>query len=135
MSVEYTSVSKLSRRFEVAARIAPERTSKFMAELAEEMVDEMRKSVPVKKGELRGSIRYTQPSQHKIVVGSFGAQHAKFVTEGTGPSERVSSSGKEFIHPGQDPNPAMIEARDKVLNSMRARLAGITMEDFRDAGS
>lgn len=144
-SVDYTALLALSRRFQIAAAIAPDLMDKFLVEdIAKPIVEEMRKEAPVDSGQLRDSIRYVHPHKLKVVIGSFGVAYVKFVTEGTRPHEiRAKNSsvlsfkvgGKQVFatvvkHPGTEANPFMSEAADKVLKKALPKIAGIMMGEF-----
>ena len=149
MSVEYSAVTELSKRFEMAARVAPDLADRFLVnQFAEPVVREMRADAPVRSGALRDSIRFTHPERLKVVIGSFGVSYAKFVAEGTKAHEirpknasalafKVGGKmvyAKVVRHPGTKANPFMSEAADKVAKRVLPNLAGIMLQPLKGNG-
>lgn len=147
MEVEYSAMLQLSKRLELAAKIAPDTVDRFLEEqIVKPMVQEMVDDAPVDSGALRDSLRYIKNGRNKYTVGSFGISYVKFVTEGTAPHEIrpkdkaalsfVSGGTRVFAtkvnHPGTKANPFMTDAKKTVLDKALPRLAGVMMEDFKE---
>lgn len=142
MSVEYTGLLQLSKRFELVARLAPRIMEKYLEEeIAKPIVEEMKEQAPVSSGDLRDSLTYLKHSPTKISIGSQGNAYVKFVAEGTAPHKITASEGKtlSFVingrrifahsvnHPGTKENPFITDAADKVLKKAIPRLLGVQL--------
>lgn len=148
MGVEYKGVVELSRRLELMGKIAPKTVDDFLVQqIAKPAVEEMRAEAPVKSGKLRDSLDYQHPTQHKIIIGSFGVEYAKFVAEGTKPhvirpknasALKFQIGGrtvfaKSVKHPGTKANPFMSDAIDKTMKKALPRLAGVLMGPLKES--
>ena len=148
--VSYTGLLQLSKRFEMAARLAPRTMEKYLEEeIAKPIVDEMIQQAPVQSGDLKASLGYVKHGPYKISIGSQGNAYIKFVHEGTAPHEIRASEGKvlSFVvngqrvftksvqHPGTKENPFITDAADKVLKRAIPRLLGVQLGPLKEGGN